>query len=111
MGEGVEAAAESSTPGRGRGGRITPFRAWRLRQRLSMRAAAERLAVPHTVVRGLDAGTGVPNLHTTTRVVYGTRGELAFDDLLPPEERTALRRAYGYGGRRTRGAAPDREAS
>lgn len=76
---------------------ITAFRAWRLGQGISVHEASRRLALPYTIVRGVDGG-GVPNLRNATAIVYGTRGAVAFDDLLPREERYALKRKYRYAG-------------
>jgi hypothetical protein len=86
---------------------ITAFRAWRIRRRLSVHEAARRLAIPYTVVRGVDNGR-VPNLRTAARLVYGSGGELAFEDFLPPEARLMIRRSHGTGGRARSGRRKSR---
>lgn len=99
----LETAPAEGTEG---GDRTTPFRAWRRRQGFSVHEASRRLGVPYTVVRGVDGGAKVPNLRTAAKLVYGSGGDLTFDDFLPPKERYALKRRYHFPGRPAPSAPP-----
>lgn len=72
---------------------IAEAAAWLRRHGLSDYEGARRLGIPYSVLqRLLDGGT--PNLRTAAKLVFGSGGEITFEQLIPPDLRRDLKRRY-----------------